>query len=85
MSRKIVLTLIISILLMVDMLPLGVFSLEKTSGSQIPTIYLTSANWESEGRAFVDASKSNVTTGSMKLTNLDGTTVYDGGLTQIKA
>ena len=70
-------------LLLILTIPAEAFAQEDTS--EIPTIYLTSSDPANEGRAFVDASKSNVTAGFMKLTDSDGTTVYDGALTQIKA
>lgn len=53
-------------------------------GSGIPTLYLTSGT-DGETRAWVDASKSNVTSGSMKLLAADGKSTYDGELKQIKA
>lgn len=53
-------------------------------GSAIPTVYLTSDDPAEHGRDWVDQSKSNETTGAMKLIGPDGTVVYDGDLTQIK-
>ena len=53
-------------------------------GSSIPTMYLNSSD-SAEGRNWVDKSKKNEATGSMKLITADGESVYDGGLTQIKA
>ena len=52
--------------------------------SEISTIYLKSDNPE-EDREWVDASKSNETTGSMVMTDADGVVIYDGGLKEIKA
>ena len=53
-------------------------------GSAIPTMYLASDNTD-QSRIWVDKSKKNEATGTMKLICSDGSTVYDGGLTQIKA
>lgn len=53
-------------------------------GSAIPTLYLNSDNPE-EDREWVDASKSNKTTGTMQMTGADGSVLYDGGLKEIKA
>ena len=53
-------------------------------GSAIPTMYLASDNTD-QSRIWVDKSKKNEATGTMKLIRSDGSTVYDGGLTQIKA
>ena len=54
-------------------------------GSQIPTMYLTSDDAENAGRDFVDASKENVVTGSMVMIDDEGSVIYDGALTQLKA
>ena len=73
----------------------GRYSLKKTmrgvtvrfyimQGSSIPTMYLTSSD-TAQGRTWVDKSKKNETTGSMKLISADGVAIYDDGLTQIKA
>ena len=51
----------------------------------ISALYITSDDAANEGRNFVDASKSNKTTAQMKLVGEDGTVVYDGALTQVKA
>lgn len=53
-------------------------------GSAIPTMYLSSAD-AAEDREWVDESKKHEATGNMKLIKADGSAVYDGGLTQIKA
>ena len=50
-----------------------------------PTIYITSSDRMNEGRSFVDAAKTNVTTGSMMMVDAEGTVLYEGELTQIKA
>ena len=50
-----------------------------------PTIYINSSDRANEGRSFVDAAKTNVTTGSMKMVDAEGTVLYEGELTQIKA
>lgn len=52
-------------------------------GSSVPTVYLTSDDTEKD-RVWVDQSKKNAATGSMKMVRPDGVTVYDGTLTQIK-
>ena len=49
-----------------------------------PSVFLYSADRENEGRDFVDASKSNVTTGSMSMVDNNGD-VLNIDLTQIKA
>ena len=53
-------------------------------GSAIPTLYLTSDDPAEHGRGWVDQSKSNEATGTMKLVDPDGTVIYNGALTQIK-
>lgn len=53
-------------------------------GSAIPTMYLTSENTE-QNRTWVDKSKKNEATGTMKLVSTGGEAIYNGGLTQIKA
>ena len=53
--------------------------------SEMPVIYLTSDDAENAGREFVDASKDNAVTGSMKMFDASGNLLYDDALTQIKA
>lgn len=53
-------------------------------GVGLPTIYLQSDSAE-EDRTWVDSDKENKTTGSMRLTDASGGSIYDGALTQIKA
>ncbi len=54
--------------------------------SGLPTLYLTSADAENKGIAFVDANKNNVVTDAkMSLVAADGTSIYNGGLSQLKA
>lgn len=54
--------------------------------SGLPTLYLTSADSASRGLAYVDGSKNNVVTdAAMALIAADRSTIYDGGLKQIKA
>ncbi len=54
--------------------------------SGLSTLYLTSADAENKGIAFVDASKKNVVTDAkMVLVAADGTSIYNGGLNQLKA
>lgn len=62
----------------------GTDELYVMQGSAIPTLYLTSADPAEHGRDWVDLSKSNETTGTMKLVKADGSLVYEGELTQIK-
>lgn len=57
------------------------FQIMQASG--IPTVYLTSGV-EGQDRAYVDASKSNETTGTLLMVQDDGTSAYDGALKQIK-
>lgn len=52
--------------------------------SEIPTIYLTSADLNKD-RQWVDSSKENEATGSMVMVGADGKVVYNGNLKQIKA
>lgn len=54
--------------------------------SAIPTMYLTSADSANRGLAYVDGSKNNVVTdAAMELIAANGTSIYNGGLKQIKA
>lgn len=53
-------------------------------GTGLPTIYLQSDSAE-QGREWVDSDKANKATGTMRLKDADGDSVYDGALTQIKA
>lgn len=53
-------------------------------GEGLPTLYLQSDSAE-EDRAWVDSDKENKATGSMRLADASGGSVYDGALTQIKA
>ena len=54
--------------------------------SGLSTLYLTSADAENKGIAFVDANKNNVVTDAkMSLVAADGTSIYNGGLSQLKA
>lgn len=54
--------------------------------SGLPTLYLTSADAENKGIAFVNANKNNVVTDAkMSLVAADGTSIYNGGLNQLKA
>ena len=54
--------------------------------SGLSTLYLTSADAEHKGIDFVDASKKNVVTDAkMVLVAADGTSIYNGGLNQLKA
>lgn len=59
-------------------------SLKLMKASDIPTMYITSGV-DGQERAYVDASKSNKTTGSLLMLQKDGSTIYNGKLTQIKA
>lgn len=54
--------------------------------SAIPTMYLTSADSADRGLAYVDGSKNNVVTdAAMELIAANGTSIYNGGLKQLKA
>ena len=53
--------------------------------ANLSALYITSDDPSAQGRDFVDASKSNVATAQMRLVDKDGTAVYDGALTQLKA
>lgn len=54
--------------------------------SGLPTLYLTSADSANRGLAYVDGSKNNVVTdAAMELIAANGTSIYNGGLTQLKA
>ena len=54
--------------------------------SGLPTLYLTSADSANRGLAYVDGSKNNVVTDAvMALIAADGSTIYNGGLKQLKA
>lgn len=52
--------------------------------SSIPSMFITSDD-PSQGREYVDASKTNETTARMTLTGTDGAVLYSGALAQIKA
>ena len=60
-------------------------SIQIMKADELPTIYLNSSDRIMEGRSFVEASKANITTGTMKMVSNEGNIVYDGDLTQIKA
>lgn len=61
-----------------------VFRVMHASG--LPTLYLTSADAENKGLAYVDASKNNVVVDAqMSLIAANGTRIYNGGLSQLKA
>ena len=49
------------------------------------SMFITSDDAENKGREYVDASKDNSTTGKMLLVGADGSVIYDGSLTQLKA
>lgn len=53
--------------------------------ASVPALFLHSADPDTQGRSYVDASKEHKAKGSMLLLNADGSTIYDGALTQIKA
>lgn len=52
-------------------------------GEEIPTVYLTSDKVENN-RVWVDSDKNNKAKGQMKITDAEGTVLYDGALSQIK-
>ena len=51
----------------------------------VSSLFITSDDPSNQGRDFVDDSKSNKTTAKMKLVSENGSVVYDGALTQVKA
>lgn len=54
--------------------------------SELPALYLTSKDAANEGLSYVDADKSHVVKDAqMELIAADGTSIYNGGLTQLKA
>ena len=54
--------------------------------SAIPTMYLTSRDATNEGISYVDADKNHVVKDAqMELIAVNGTSIYNGGLTQLKA
>lgn len=53
--------------------------------ASVASMFITSDDAANKGRDYVDASKSNETTGKMILVGADGSVIYDGSLTQIKA
>ena len=53
--------------------------------ANIPAMYITSKDADNEGRAFVDASKDNSTTGSLYLVDSEGNVICSDSLKQIKA
>ena len=54
--------------------------------SAIPTMYLTSRDAANEGISYVDADKNHVVKDAqMELIAVNGTSIYNGGLTQLKA
>lgn len=73
----------------------GVYEVTLTDGERsqkitirkasVASMFITSDDAANKGRDYVDASKSNVTTGKMILVGADGSVIYDGSLTQIKA
>lgn len=63
----------------------GSLTLYVMHGSGLPTIYLTSADEEAEGRAWVDAKKGRKATVAMTMVAENGSTVCASGTTEIKA
>ncbi|MFR1190250.1 MAG: CotH kinase family protein, partial [Oscillospiraceae bacterium] len=53
--------------------------------ANIGALYITSDDPAAQGRDFVDASKSNIATGSLLVVNKDGEEIYNGALKQLKA
>ena len=53
--------------------------------ASVASMFITSDDAENKGREYVDASKNNSATGSMILIGADGSVIYDGSLTQLKA
>ena len=60
-------------------------TLHVMKSQNISALYLTSDDPVSQGREYVDASKSNETTAKMTMVAANGSIVYDGDLTQVKA
>ena len=59
-------------------------SLVFAKSSSIATLSIMSSDPINYGRAYIESSKSHTSSGSISLTDADGTIVYDGGLDQIK-
>lgn len=53
--------------------------------ANINTMYLTSANPETEGRDYVDAEKGNSAVASMQMVSSEGNQIYSGELSQLKS
>lgn len=62
--------------------PIELFIMKSSS---VSAVYLSSDDAQNKGREYVDASKSNKTTGTMLMMDKDGNSIYSGALTQIKA
>ena len=60
------------------------FTLVIMQGSQIPSIYLTSDD-PAYGRDYIEAIKGNEATAQMQMIAADGSSIYQGALTEIKA
>ena len=60
------------------------FTLVIMQGSQIPSIYLTSDD-PAYGRDYIEAIKGNEATAQMQMIAADGSSIYHGALTEIKA
>lgn len=60
------------------------FTLVIMQGSQIPSIYLTSDD-PAYGRDYIEAIKGNEATAKMQMIAADGSSIYQGALTEIKA
>ncbi len=74
----------------------GCYRLELTAGelepvrilvlrSSVPAMFITSQDPETQGRAYVDASKDHASAGTVRLIQPDGSVRYDGGFSKLKA
>ena len=61
------------------------FTVRIMQASELPTIYLTSTDASAQGRDYVDADKSNATTGSMLMVGANGQQICAANLAQLKA
>ena len=61
------------------------FTVRVMQATNLPTIYLTSTDAGTQGRSYVDADKSNATTGSMLMVGANGQQICAANLAQLKA
>ena len=60
------------------------FTVRVMQATNLPTIYLTSMDAGAQGRSYVDADKSNATTGSMLMVGANGQQICAANLAQLK-